>query len=183
MNYKKQKQGNDLNPVCERERVGNKEGEKSYIDLHIRNSINTIRIQTKHRSRKRLHQEHLLSHFRGFCFVTAPHQPHLKIGALDGRRRRNPQPQHISSWFSLIVVIKCSYYKTFSFRTIFQASTNNAQTISSKLYACSDSLCPTTPMLVKRPGALKHICFLEHRHKAHIFWKIKYNNKKNHNIK
>lgn len=106
--------------VWEREIERAEGGEESYIDLHITNSINRRRIQTKHRSRKRLHQKHLLSCFSGFCFVMAPHQPHLKIGELDGRRRRNPQPQHVSSWSSLIVVIECSYYKTFPLATIFK---------------------------------------------------------------
>jgi hypothetical protein len=99
------KWGNHLNHIT-----------KSYlrrcIDLHITKSINTRRTQRKHRSRKRLHQEHLLPHFRGFWFVMAPHQPHLKIGALDGRRRRNPQPQHIASSSSLSVLIKSSYNVT-----------------------------------------------------------------------
>lgn len=98
-----------------------------YTDLHITKSIYTMRMQTKHRSRQGLHQEHFLSQSHGFWFVMAPHQPHLKIGALEGRRRRKPQPQHVASRSSLTVVIRWSYYKTLPLATKLCDYNCNAQ--------------------------------------------------------
>lgn len=79
-------------------------------DLHITNSMKTMRMLTKHRSRNRLHLKFWFSHLIMFWLLIAPHQKHLKAGTCGETSTRSPQPQHVVSSSSLTDVTLCSSY-------------------------------------------------------------------------